>query len=179
MGSNHQVIRETKTWILRCYACFHTTPRMEKKFCPKCGNKTLKRVSVTVDSEGKQQVFKSCPSYVFLTQKPGRSTSAQGDSWQARARSSPCQLQRYLMSIISPLHPSQTWCPLIMNNLQLMYSFQHDPGVNIKPYQLDCCPQVVLFLWIPACQRGQSWIFVLNHWECHQQMGFSSPLGHD
>lgn len=51
-----QVIRETKTWILRCYACFHTTPRMDKKFCPKCGNKTLKRVSVTVDSEGKQQV---------------------------------------------------------------------------------------------------------------------------
>ena len=32
---------------------------MEKKFCPKCGNKTLKRVSVTVDSEGKQQVFTS------------------------------------------------------------------------------------------------------------------------
>ena len=51
-----QVIRETKTWILRCYACFHTTPRMDKKFCPKCGNKTLKRVSVTVDSEGRQQV---------------------------------------------------------------------------------------------------------------------------
>ena len=58
MGPNQQVIRETKTWILRCYACFHTTPRMEKKFCPKCGNKTLKRVSVTVDIEGKQQVYK-------------------------------------------------------------------------------------------------------------------------
>ena len=58
MRLNQQVIRETKTWILRCYACFRTTPRMEKKFCPKCGNKTLKRVSVTVDSEGKQQVFK-------------------------------------------------------------------------------------------------------------------------
>jgi len=56
LGTDGMVIRETKTWILRCYACFHTTPRMEKKFCPKCGNKTLKRVSVTVDSEGKQQV---------------------------------------------------------------------------------------------------------------------------
>jgi len=56
LGTDGMVIRETKTWILRCYACFRTTPRMEKKFCPKCGNKTLKRVSVTVDSEGKQQV---------------------------------------------------------------------------------------------------------------------------
>jgi len=56
LGTDGMVIRETKTWILRCYACFHTTPKMEKKFCPKCGNKTLKRVSVTVDSEGKQQV---------------------------------------------------------------------------------------------------------------------------
>ena len=37
--------RETKTWILRCYGCFRTTPLMDKKFCPKCGNKTLKRVS--------------------------------------------------------------------------------------------------------------------------------------
>ena len=66
MGLNLQVIRETKTWILRCYACFHTTPRMEKKFCPKCGNKTLKRVSVTVDSEGKQQVFKMLLHNLFF-----------------------------------------------------------------------------------------------------------------
>jgi len=56
LGTDGMVIRETKTWILRCYACFHTTPRMDKKFCPKCGNKTLKRVSVTVDSEGRQQI---------------------------------------------------------------------------------------------------------------------------
>jgi RNA-binding protein NOB1 len=48
--------RETKTWILRCYGCFTTTPAMEKRFCPKCGNKTLKRVSVTVNKDGTQQV---------------------------------------------------------------------------------------------------------------------------
>ena len=69
MGQYQQVIRETKTWILRCYACFHTTPRMEKKFCPKCGNKTLKRVSVTVDSDGKQQVFQTHPLLAFPTNK--------------------------------------------------------------------------------------------------------------
>ncbi len=48
--------KETKTWILRCYACFHTTPLMEKVFCPKCGNKTLKRVSVTLNRDGTQQI---------------------------------------------------------------------------------------------------------------------------
>ena len=29
---------------------------MEKKFCPKCGNKTLKRVSVTVDENGEKKI---------------------------------------------------------------------------------------------------------------------------
>ena len=50
------IIKETKTWILRCYACFKTTPRMEMKFCPNCGNKTLKRVSVTLNEDGTQQI---------------------------------------------------------------------------------------------------------------------------
>ena len=56
IGTNGMVIKETKTWILRCYACFRTTPIMEKKFCPKCGNKTLKRVSVTLNADGSQQI---------------------------------------------------------------------------------------------------------------------------
>ena len=30
-----QLIKETKTWILRCYACKETTPDMTKKFCPR------------------------------------------------------------------------------------------------------------------------------------------------
>lgn len=51
-----QLIKETKTWILRCYACFKTTPHIEKKFCPNCGNKTLKRVSVTLNADGTQQI---------------------------------------------------------------------------------------------------------------------------
>ena len=50
------LIKETKTWILRCYGCFNTTPRMEKKFCPKCGNQTLKRVSVTLNDDGSQKI---------------------------------------------------------------------------------------------------------------------------
>jgi len=56
LGTDGMVIKETKTWILRCYGCFTTTPIMDKQFCPKCGNKTLKRVSVTVNSDGSQQI---------------------------------------------------------------------------------------------------------------------------
>ncbi|KAL1123923.1 hypothetical protein AAG570_001693 [Ranatra chinensis] len=50
------LIKRVKTYILRCYACFKTTSVMTKVFCPKCGNKTLKRVAVTVDDDGKQTI---------------------------------------------------------------------------------------------------------------------------
>ena len=56
LSTDGLIIKQTKTWILRCYACFKTTPRMEKQFCPNCGNKTLKRVSVTLNADGTQQV---------------------------------------------------------------------------------------------------------------------------
>lgn len=51
-----RVIKEVRTFILRCYACFGLTSIMTKKFCPKCGNDTLKKVAVSVDENGKQQI---------------------------------------------------------------------------------------------------------------------------
>ncbi len=50
------LIRTARTWIRRCYACFATTADMERKFCPRCGNSTLKRVSCTVDVDGNVKV---------------------------------------------------------------------------------------------------------------------------
>uniref|UniRef100_A0A182NQ49 RNA-binding protein NOB1 n=1 Tax=Anopheles dirus TaxID=7168 RepID=A0A182NQ49_9DIPT len=49
-----RLIRQVRTYILRCYACFKTTPDATKVFCPKCGNRTLKKVAVSLDGEGKQ-----------------------------------------------------------------------------------------------------------------------------
>ncbi|XP_013781882.1 RNA-binding protein NOB1-like [Limulus polyphemus] len=46
------LIRNAKTFILRCHACFRTTSNMDKKFCPNCGNQTLKRVEVIVNENG-------------------------------------------------------------------------------------------------------------------------------
>ncbi|XP_039278617.1 RNA-binding protein NOB1 [Nilaparvata lugens] len=51
-----KVIKQVRTFILRCYACFRTTSVMTKLFCPHCGNRTLKKVAVSVDAEGKQTI---------------------------------------------------------------------------------------------------------------------------
>ncbi|XP_076381073.1 RNA-binding protein NOB1 [Megalopta genalis] len=51
-----RLIKQMKTFIFRCYACYKTTSIMTKVFCPSCGNKTLKKVSTTVDEEGNRQV---------------------------------------------------------------------------------------------------------------------------
>ncbi|EDW82144.1 uncharacterized protein Dwil_GK25644 [Drosophila willistoni] len=53
---NGRIIKQLRTYILRCYACFKTTSIMTKVFCPNCGNKTLKRVSVSLDETGKQVI---------------------------------------------------------------------------------------------------------------------------
>ncbi|XP_044761214.1 RNA-binding protein NOB1 [Coccinella septempunctata] len=53
---NGRVIKQVRTFILRCYACFKTTSVMTKVFCPKCGNQTLKKVAVSVDEEGKMVI---------------------------------------------------------------------------------------------------------------------------
>lgn len=51
-----RMIKQLKTYVLRCYSCFKTTSVMTKKFCPKCGNNTLKRVAVSLDQNGKLKI---------------------------------------------------------------------------------------------------------------------------
>ncbi|VDP01536.1 unnamed protein product [Soboliphyme baturini] len=46
------LIRRLNTYILRCYSCFATTSKVTKKFCPNCGNDTLKKLSITVNPDG-------------------------------------------------------------------------------------------------------------------------------
>lgn len=59
-----QIIKHTRTFILRCYTCFTTTSDVTKIFCRRCGHKTLKRVSVSIDQNGKQVVrFLVFPSF--------------------------------------------------------------------------------------------------------------------
>lgn len=52
-------IRTIRSYVLRCHACFSITKIMTKKFCPKCGNDTLKRVPVEIKPDGSVQYFLS------------------------------------------------------------------------------------------------------------------------
>ncbi|XP_025031283.1 RNA-binding protein NOB1 [Python bivittatus] len=52
LALNGLLIRHTRNYILRCHGCFRTTSKMTRLFCPHCGNKTLKKVAVTVEDDG-------------------------------------------------------------------------------------------------------------------------------
>ncbi|ODN04581.1 RNA-binding protein NOB1 [Orchesella cincta] len=52
MSNSGMIIKNLRTYILRCYSCFRTTSIMTKTFCPSCGNKTLKKVSVSYKPDG-------------------------------------------------------------------------------------------------------------------------------
>ncbi|XP_069757365.1 RNA-binding protein NOB1 isoform X2 [Narcine bancroftii] len=49
---NGMIIKQARNFVLRCHGCFKITTNMNKEFCPNCGNKTLKRVSVSVNEDG-------------------------------------------------------------------------------------------------------------------------------
>lgn len=54
-STNGLIIKQARQFLLRCYACFHITSKMDRKFCPKCGNLgTLKKVSVSVNEKGEK-----------------------------------------------------------------------------------------------------------------------------
>uniref|UniRef100_A0A3B4BL49 RNA-binding protein NOB1 n=1 Tax=Periophthalmus magnuspinnatus TaxID=409849 RepID=A0A3B4BL49_9GOBI len=56
LSVNGMVIKQARNYILRCHACFKTTTHMERVFCPHCGNKTLKKLAVTVNEDGSIQM---------------------------------------------------------------------------------------------------------------------------
>lgn len=118
MGVDGRLIKQLKTYILRCHACFRTTSIMDKIFCPHCGNKTLKKVSVTVDPDGTQRIWintkrpinKKGMKYSLPTPKGGkhgRNPILVADQREAKKFSSKMSRKK-----INPLHedynPDQT-----------------------------------------------------------------------
>merc|ERR1719334_2409229 len=57
IGVNGKVIKRARSYALRCYGCFKLTFNQEKRFCPHCGNETLKRVSIKVNDDGTLKYF--------------------------------------------------------------------------------------------------------------------------
>ncbi|KAJ3593382.1 hypothetical protein NHX12_005717 [Muraenolepis orangiensis] len=56
LSINGMLIKQARNYILRCHACFKTTTNMTKAFCPHCGNKTLKKIAVTINEDGSTQM---------------------------------------------------------------------------------------------------------------------------
>ncbi|KAK5873493.1 hypothetical protein PBY51_018529 [Eleginops maclovinus] len=56
LSVNGMLIKQARNYILRCHACFKTTSNMSKVFCPHCGNRTLKKIAVTITEDGSKQM---------------------------------------------------------------------------------------------------------------------------
>ncbi|XP_008336101.2 RNA-binding protein NOB1-like, partial [Cynoglossus semilaevis] len=56
LSVNGMIIKQARNYILRCHACFKTTSNMNKVFCQHCGNKTLKKVAVTICEDGNMKM---------------------------------------------------------------------------------------------------------------------------
>jgi RNA-binding protein NOB1 len=54
-----QRIKNLRTYIMRCHACFLTTKEMDKQFCPRCGGATLKRVACSTNAKGEFKIHLS------------------------------------------------------------------------------------------------------------------------
>ncbi|GAP90901.1 putative UPF0271 protein [Rosellinia necatrix] len=50
-------ITRVKTWVLRCHGCFQITRDTSKRFCPRCGQATLTRVSCSTDQAGNFTIY--------------------------------------------------------------------------------------------------------------------------
>ncbi|XP_073515364.1 RNA-binding protein NOB1 [Phyllobates terribilis] len=61
------LICQTRNYILRCHGCFKTTADITKLFCPNCGNKTLKKIAVSVNEDGGLHMHFSRNPKVFNT----------------------------------------------------------------------------------------------------------------
>lgn len=45
-------VKQLKTFVLRCHACFQVTKEMSRQFCPRCGKPTLTRVACSTNVNG-------------------------------------------------------------------------------------------------------------------------------
>jgi RNA-binding protein NOB1 len=54
-----RTIRRVRRYVLRCHSCTEVTRELERKFCGRCGNASLTRVTFSVDRDGVARIFLS------------------------------------------------------------------------------------------------------------------------
>ena len=52
LSTDGLIIKQTRKWVLECYACKQICNIPTKEFCPTCGNHTLVKLSVRVNDDG-------------------------------------------------------------------------------------------------------------------------------
>ena len=57
IGASGYLIRELKSYVLRCHVCYEITKDMSKVFCQACGHNSLLRTSYSIDSDGKMKIY--------------------------------------------------------------------------------------------------------------------------
>jgi len=72
-------IRNVRNWTLRCFACRRVSPDRNRVFCKYCGNNTLRKISIFIDSTGnvkyvnpRRQISTRGTKYSIPKPKPGR-----------------------------------------------------------------------------------------------------------
>jgi RNA-binding protein NOB1 len=59
LSNSLRQVRQIKSFVLRCHACFNIVKDMTKQFCPRCGQPTLTRVSCSTNASGEFKIYLS------------------------------------------------------------------------------------------------------------------------
>ncbi|KAG8227055.1 hypothetical protein J437_LFUL013238 [Ladona fulva] len=161
-----RAIRELRTYLLRCYACFYITSNpagtslipgkrtplqgasivlgagLKYQFCPKCGYQgTLKRVSVTVDENGKQNINVSCRRpitgkgkiFSIPTPKGGKHSNDPIICADQRVpQRHPSRLARTKTDALNPDYIAGSFSPFVMRDINSRAAMLGIHGTSVK-----------------------------------------------
>jgi len=82
IGVEGKLIRHVRNYVLWCYGCFKKTFKLDKKFCPSCGNQTLQRITASLGPSGTgglpQLQLHFSKNYVRKNKKPSTLPTPKG-----------------------------------------------------------------------------------------------------
>jgi len=55
---NGKIINRIKSYVLECFSCNTVTRDIERKFCPKCGNPTLLKITCSFNDDGSMVLYR-------------------------------------------------------------------------------------------------------------------------
>jgi len=59
LAMDGMIIKQTRKWVLECYACKNICNIPTKEFCPSCANHTLVKLSVRINDDGTSSYYRN------------------------------------------------------------------------------------------------------------------------